>query len=62
MERLLISGTSPLEGGFPMILQKVSVGLVDSEECNKAYEGIANVTDSMICSGKDGMGTCEVKG
>jgi len=48
-----------LGGTFPKVLQKVQVTLLDQELCQKAYEGISDITDGMICSGRGGKGTCE---
>lgn len=45
-------------GNFPQVLQKVCVSLVGLAECQRQYQEIIEVTDTMICSGREGKGTC----
>src|SRR6218665_365547 len=46
-------------GRMMPVLQKVEVPLVPLEKCKTRYEGVANITTSMICSGTEGHATCE---
>lgn len=46
-------------GRMMPILQKVEVPLVPLENCQKSYDGVATITDSMLCSGTEGHATCE---
>ena len=48
-----------LDGEFPKILQKVCVNIVDHQDCRRRYSEVINVTDTMICLGEGGSGTCE---
>ncbi|KAH9416520.1 Transmembrane protease serine 5 [Dermatophagoides pteronyssinus] len=47
------------DGEFPKILQKVCVNIVDHQDCRRRYSEVINVTDTMICLGEGGSGTCE---
>lgn len=44
---------------FPSVLQKVCVDLIDWNDCRRRYEELMNITETMICSGQGGKGTCE---
>ena len=48
-----------LTGRMMPVLQKVDVPLITLEKCKNNYNGVANITDSMICSGLEGHATCE---
>ena len=42
----------------PDDLNDVEVQFISNEDCNVMYEGIGNVTDSMICAAGDGKDAC----
>lgn len=44
---------------FPVVLQKVCVDLIDRNDCRRRYKELMNITETMICSGQGGKGTCE---
>lgn len=48
----LSSGSSSL----PTILQAVTVNIVSSSDCHKAYESYGGITDNMICAAVSGGG------
>ncbi|XP_075588499.1 trypsin II-P29 isoform X2 [Dermatophagoides farinae] len=52
-------GKTVFHGEFPKILQKVCVDIVDHQDCRRRYAEIINVTETMICLGEGGSGTCE---
>ncbi|KPM10829.1 serine protease-like protein 9 [Sarcoptes scabiei] len=52
-------GQMMYHGKFPRLMQKVCVDLIDQDQCREVYKTVINVTDRMICSGRNGKGTCQ---
>ena len=52
-----------LQAGGPIsrFLQQVKVPHVTSQECNNDYANIGGITQGMICAGKKGKDSCQVK-
>jgi len=48
-----------ITGRMMSVLQKVDVPLVPLDKCKKSYDGVASISNSMICSGREGHATCE---
>ncbi|KAL0860394.1 hypothetical protein ABMA27_009788 [Loxostege sticticalis] len=48
-------------GGFPTILQRVEVPIVNSQACGKAYEPLYTITSRMLCAGvpEGGKDACQ---
>lgn len=42
----------------PDNLNDVEVQFISNEDCNALYDGMANVTDSMICAAGEGKDAC----
>ncbi|XP_055383828.1 vitellin-degrading protease-like [Condylostylus longicornis] len=43
------------KGGFPTILQKVNLKVLDQTVCQRKYEKVNRITEFMFCAGGDGI-------
>nr|XP_019963179.1 PREDICTED: testisin-like [Paralichthys olivaceus] len=40
-------------------LQEVEIPVIENEQCSSAYQKLINITNSMICAGKENKGACQ---
>ena len=53
-------GTLAFLGSTPNVMQEATVNYVDNDECAAAYDGLFDITSSMLCAGRAGIDTCQV--
>jgi hypothetical protein len=59
---LVIFGFGSLASGgsFPNVMQEATVDYVENDKCAAAYDGIFDITSSMLCAARAGIDTCQV--
>jgi hypothetical protein len=45
---------------FPNVMQEVTINYISNEACANAFEGVYEITSSMLCAKREGKGGCFV--
>jgi hypothetical protein len=53
-------GTLATLGSTPNVMQEATLDYVDNDECAAAYDGLDDITSSMLCAARVGIDTCQV--